>query len=62
MNKELAEALEKLKALGGEDIMAIACWLRGEGRKALRERGATDKEIGVWRQALLPLVLPQLKI
>lgn len=49
MSKELAEALEKLRALGGEDIMAIACWLRGKGRKALRERGATDKEIGAMR-------------
>lgn len=49
MNKELAEALEKLKVLGGEDIMAIAYWLRGEGRKALRERGATDTEIGPMR-------------
>lgn len=49
MSKELAEALEKLRALGGEDIMAIANWLRGQGRKALRERGATDKEIGPMR-------------
>ena len=49
MNKELSEALDNLKALGGDDIMAIACWLRGEGRKALRDRGAIDKEIGPMR-------------
>lgn len=49
MNKELAAALKALEALSGEDIMAIASWLRGEGRKALRERGATDELIGPMR-------------
>lgn len=47
--KELNEALDKLRVLDGEDLMAIAYWLRGEGRAALRERGANDKNIGPMR-------------
>ncbi|MBI5173322.1 MAG: hypothetical protein HY986_10565 [Candidatus Melainabacteria bacterium] len=46
VTRELADALSKLKELSGADIMAVASWLRGEGRKALRERGATDEQIG----------------
>jgi len=49
MTKELVEALAKLKPLSGEDIMAVASWLRGEGRVALRDRGATDEQIGPMR-------------
>lgn len=49
ITKELAEALDKLRVLDGEDIMAVAAWLRGNGRAALRERGATDANIGGMR-------------
>jgi hypothetical protein len=49
INKKLAEALDKLRALEGEDFMAVASWLRQEGRAALRERGASDDNIGPYR-------------
>jgi hypothetical protein len=49
INKELAEALDKLRAIKGEDFMAVASWMRQEGRAALRERGASDDNIGPCR-------------
>lgn len=45
-SKELMEALAALRTLNGEDFMAIAAWLRQEGRAVLRDRGATDEQIG----------------
>lgn len=49
IKKELEEALDKLRVLEGEDFMAIASWMRQEGRAALRERGASDDNIGPCR-------------
>lgn len=46
MSNELKEALKALQKLEGTDFMALASWLRGEGRQHLRERGASDNEIG----------------
>lgn len=45
-SKELMEALAALRSLNGADFMAIAAWFRQEGRAVLRERGATDEQIG----------------
>ena len=49
MSKELGEALDAMKKLDGADFMAIASWLRQEGRAMLRARGATDDKIGSCR-------------
>jgi len=49
MTTELAAALAAIKKLPGEDIMALAAWLRGQGRASLRERGANDSDIGPMR-------------
>lgn len=46
---QLVAALTAIKDLGGEDFMALASWVKGEGRKALRARGATDAQIGAAR-------------
>ncbi|MDB5093426.1 MAG: hypothetical protein JWO85_1527 [Candidatus Eremiobacteraeota bacterium] len=46
---QLVAALAAIKNLGGEDFSAIASWMKGEGRKALRDRGATDNAIGGMR-------------
>lgn len=43
---ELKSALEAIKNVGTEDLLALAEWLRGSGRKALKERGADDELIG----------------
>jgi hypothetical protein len=43
---QLIAALSAIKNLGGEDFGAIASWMKGEGRKALRDREATDVAIG----------------
>ena len=43
---ELQRALDSLSRLDGPDFMALASWMKQEGRKALRERGATDTQIG----------------
>lgn len=43
---ELLQALMALRKLTGEDLMAIAAWLRQQGRTELRARGATDENIG----------------
>lgn len=48
-SKELIEALTALKNLDGADFMAVASWLRQEGRSSLRARGATDDKIGPCR-------------
>jgi hypothetical protein len=46
---QLVAALSALRPLDGEDFMALASWAKGEGRKALRDRGATDAQIGAMR-------------
>ncbi len=43
---ELKSALEAIKNVGTEDLLALAQWLRGEGREALKDRGADDNLIG----------------
>ena len=42
----LVDILGDFQRLDSADAMAIAAWCKGEGRKALRERGVTDKQIG----------------
>ena len=46
---ELKQALEAIKKLNSDDIVAIVKWLKGEGRQALHERGADDNDIGAAR-------------
>jgi hypothetical protein len=46
---ELKTALESIKAVGGEDLVALAKWFRGEGRVPLKARGADDDLIGPLR-------------
>lgn len=43
---ELIAALRALQRLDGPDFLAVARWTKGEGRSALRERGAHDEQIG----------------
>mgnify|MGYP003375129843 CR=1 FL=1 len=46
---ELQQALESLSKLDGSDFLAIASWMKQEGREALRARGANDNQIGPCR-------------
>jgi hypothetical protein len=49
VSSEMVAALAALQKLGGEDFSAIQSWMKGEGRKALRDRGASDTQIGGMR-------------
>jgi len=49
ITEELKVVLEGLSKVGGEDLNALADWFRGNGRAALRDRGASDELLGGFR-------------
>ena len=46
---ELKQALKNIQKLKGEEVMALASWLKAEGRAKLKQQGATDSDIGAAR-------------
>ncbi len=46
---ELKQALKDIQQLKGEEVMALASWLKAEGRAKLKQQGATDSDIGAAR-------------
>lgn len=46
---ELKQALKDIQKLKGEEVMALASWLKAEGRAKLKQQGATDSDIGAAR-------------
>jgi hypothetical protein len=44
--------------LGSDDRNAVLAWLRGKGRSALYNRGATDAQIGSRRPGVIPASTP----
>lgn len=48
-SSELSKALDAIRGLKGDDFLAIKSWMQGEGRAKLRDRGATDEQIGAAR-------------
>jgi hypothetical protein len=52
------KAEETILALNQPDRRAVLQWLRGNGRDALYDRGATDSDIGTRRPALGPTATP----
>ncbi len=45
----LRAALADIQRLDAPDFVALASWLKGDGRQALKSRGLTDKDIGAAR-------------
>lgn len=46
---ELKQTLKDIQKLKGEEVMALASWLKAEGRAKLKQQGATDGDIGAAR-------------
>ncbi len=46
---ELKQTLKDIQKLKGEEVMALASWLKAEGRAKLKQQGATDSDIGAAR-------------
>lgn len=49
LSPELKQALKDIQNLKGEEVMALASWLKAEGRAKLKQQGATDSDIGAAR-------------